>query len=86
MDPSKLSPAILDTYPAMTPPKGYETNFANPGVDGSNANSTVIVTAFLTSLTVLILLLRLYTKKFVLRRFGWDDCECFSAFDSITKD
>jgi hypothetical protein len=76
MDISQLTPAMLQKLPAMAPPPGHFTDFANPGHDGSNAHQTVVVSAVLTALTVVILLLRLYTKFVVIKAPGWDDCRC----------
>ncbi|KAL9078124.1 MAG: hypothetical protein Q9157_002951 [Trypethelium eluteriae] len=73
MDPTKLSPEMLENYPAMKPPPGKTTDLHNPGKDGSNATQTIIVTAVLTGVTVFVLLLRLWTKLLVVRSPGWDD-------------
>jgi hypothetical protein len=75
MDPTKLSHEQLKQLPAMKPPAGHRTNFANPGIDGSNATEAIIGLALLTGLTVLVLCLRLYAKIVILRTTGWDDCE-----------
>jgi len=73
MDISSLTPEMLQKLPAMKPPPGHFTNFANPAHDGSNAHQTVIVIGFLTALTVVVLLLRLYAKFVLIRSNGWDD-------------
>ena len=75
MDPSKLTPEMLSHYPAMQPPDGMRSNFGNPGIDGSNARQTIVVTAVLTGITIAVLALRLYSKVFVVKSPGWDDCE-----------
>ena len=79
MDITRLTPEMLNKMPAMKPPLGHNTNFAHPGHDGSNAQQTIIVKGFLTALTVVILLVRLYTKFVVVRSHGWDDCRCSSS-------
>ena len=75
LNPSELSPAALHAYPAMKPPQGYHTDFANPNHDGSNAVQTIVVMSVLTGVTVVVLSLRLYSKFLVTRTPGWDDCE-----------
>ncbi|KAF2234807.1 hypothetical protein EV356DRAFT_466327 [Viridothelium virens] len=79
MDPTKLSPEMLENYPAMKPPPGKTTDLHNPGKDGSNATQTIIVTAVLTGVTVFVLLLRLWTKLLVVRSPGWDDYTSIGA-------
>jgi len=86
MDISSLTPEMLQKIPAMKAPPGHFTDFANPGHDGSNAHQTVIVTGFLTALTVAVLLLRLYTKFVVIKSSGWEDCECPSSKISAITD
>ncbi|CAD6446128.1 6ea7edb6-16e3-442d-98bf-676604e58bd0 [Sclerotinia trifoliorum] len=73
MDISKLTPEMLQRMPAMKPPPGRFTDFADPAHDGSNAHQTVIVIGFLTALTVSVLLLRLYSKLVLIKAHGWDD-------------
>jgi hypothetical protein len=75
MDPTKLSHGQLKQLPAIKPPAGHRTNFANPRIDGSNATEAIISLALLTGLTVLVLCLRLYAKIVILRTTVWDDCE-----------
>lgn len=86
MDISQLTPEMLQKLPAMAPPAGHFTDFANPAHDGSNAHQTVVVSAVLTALTVVILLLRLYTKFVVIKASGWDDCRCLNSTIGIVSD
>ncbi len=70
-----LSPNELKQILAMRPPPGIIPDFANPGRDGSNERETIIGLYFLTGLTILVLLARLYTKFVVLKKHGWEDCK-----------
>lgn len=70
-----LSMQQLESTPAMKPPPGFTTDLSDPGKDGSNASQTIAAVAVLAGLTVVVLLLRLYTRFVVLRKPGWDDCK-----------
>lgn len=60
----------LHNYPYEPPPPGEIPNFVNP-----TSRGPAIVTVCYTFILLMwpILLLRLYSKVWVIRRFGWDD-------------
>ena len=70
---SKIPPSILSTLPALRPPAGVESNFANPQDRGYIQNSVMTV---LFALMVCLFANRVYIKLFVVRKVGWDDCKC----------
>ncbi|KAH9863557.1 hypothetical protein J1614_009489 [Plenodomus biglobosus] len=55
----------------MPPPPGVVPNFDNP--TESIADRVIIVAVVGAVLTIPICLVRLYTKRFILRNVGWDD-------------
>ena len=61
--------------PAMSPPAGVLPNFRNP----PNLNLYVTLTiALCISFATLAVLLRMYTKVFVVRVLAWEDCKFHS--------
>lgn len=72
---SDIPPSILNTRPALRPPAGVKSNFVNPEGRGHICNAVVTV---LFCLTVCLFANRIYTKLFIVRKTGWDDCECAS--------
>ena len=76
--PTTLTPeqsqAALRTLlegPAMSPPPGVIPNFHNP----PNLNAFVIMTVVLCfAFATLAVLLRIYTKIYILRALAWEDC------------
>lgn len=66
---------------AMPPPPGVVPNFVNPVSRGSYL---ITVNAVLLSITTLFVLMRFYTRIFLARAIGWDDCIvfCFYIFPS----
>ena len=74
--PAEIQAAILEG-PAMDPPAGLVSNFVNPeNLYTSIAGAQI---ACYTIATVAVAL-RVYTKAFITREFGWDDCELRSAY------
>ena len=60
----------------MTPPAGVLPNFHHP----ANLDVYVILTITLCiAFATLAVLLRMYTKVFILRVLAWEDCECSSS-------
>lgn len=57
---------------AMPAPPGVIANFDNPE---SIAHRVIIVSGLGAVIAIPICLVRLYTKRTILRTFGWDDCE-----------
>lgn len=57
---------------AMPPPAGVIANFDDPE---SIAHRVIIVSVLGAVIAIPICFVRLYTKRAILRTFGWDDCE-----------
>ena len=62
-------PAFED-YPLHPPPPGQISNFENPE---SRGPAIVILCSVFIGIMWPIFVLRLYSKVWVIRRFGWDD-------------
>lgn len=58
--------------PAMAPPKGVIPNLIDPE---SRAYESIVTTAVCVSLMMPFFVLRLYSRLFVTRSLGWDDCK-----------
>ena len=61
--------------PAMSPPAGILPKFHNP--PNLNIFVTLTITLCVTFATVAVLL-RMYTKVFILRALAWEDCRHYS--------
>ena len=58
--------------PAGTPPAGIQPNFDQP----ANLNTVIYITNTITLiLATLAVFIRIYTRHFLLRSMGYDDCE-----------
>ena len=58
--------------PAGTPPAGIQPNFDHP----ANLNTVIYVTKTIALiLATLAVFIRIYTRHFLLRSMGYDDCE-----------
>ena len=73
---ASLPPNILNNRPAMEPPNGLQSNFANP-----ENNSDVFKSAatFLFCLMTVSFASRVYTKVVIISRASWDDCRSSEA-------
>ena len=69
----EIDPALLATFPALSPPAGVKSNFVDPE---SRAGTFRAVAYTSLSIMMVFLLLRIYTRARVNRMFGADDCEC----------
>ena len=69
-DLAQLTPQQLSSYPLLSPPEGIRPNFGN----AENRNEPIFVVdgIFLTFMA-LFFLNRMYTKRFIVKRFSWDD-------------
>lgn len=68
-----LPPGIdLSKIPLMKPPPGMTSNFINPSSIG---NAIIIVNVIFVTLMFGFVTLRIYTKGFLSRSLGLDDCE-----------
>ena len=65
-------PADLYDVPGMPPPAGVVPNLENPY---SRGNTYTAVATTITALMIAFVLCRMYTKYFIVRKVGWDDCE-----------
>ena len=54
------------------PPPGITANFNAPNVNGTGY---IVVTIFGLVFATILTLMRLYTKAFIKRRLGWEDCK-----------
>lgn len=65
----------LSKIPLMQPPPGVTSNFINPP---SLANVIIAVQAVFLTLMLGLVILRIYTRAYLTRSLGWDDCEHFA--------
>ncbi|KAI3401820.1 hypothetical protein diail_8198 [Diaporthe ilicicola] len=79
MHPSTLNMSLYDPsmFPALAPPPGVLPNFNNPATRAPAARIVICITL---SVMILFVSLRIYTKIFVTRLFGVDDCKRFFLF------
>lgn len=70
---AELPPSVLNTLPGLQPPAGVEPNFVDPENRGYILNSVATV---LLCLMVCFFANRVYTRIFIIRKVGWDDCKC----------
>ena len=57
--------------PAAAPPSGIAPNFVNPENNYVYFVLTIVLTV---TISTLALLMRIYTKNFIIRKVGWEDC------------
>ena len=62
----------LDELPAMIPPPGVTSNFVTPYSEGRDIYITVAVCIGLITPALLI---RLFTKAYLIKRINLEDCE-----------
>ncbi len=69
-------PANLSNVPGMVPPSGVIPNFDDPHSRGEiyTAVATTIMVAMYICVTC-----KLYTKYFIVRKLGWDDCKSYKS-------
>ena len=67
---SEFANMDISRIPAMPPPPGEIPDFVNPE---SRAYGTVIALATITAVMLVFVLLRIYSKLFVVKNFGLDD-------------
>lgn len=67
---------MLDRIPTAEPPEGTLSNFVNPP---SLDSQSKIITGLMLSITIIILLLRLYTRVRIMRSWGADDCKFWTV-------
>ena len=69
--PTALPPGL--NCPGLQPPAGIIPNFVNPPSLENVQIAAAVVCLVLATLTTL---LRMYTKMFIIKAVGWEDCEC----------
>lgn len=70
MNPSQVD-ALLDG-PALAPPPGIEPNLVNPP---DKIVASYLVTCFSLAISTLAVLVRMYTRAFVVKQVNFPDCE-----------
>ena len=65
-------PTGLSDYPGMLPPPGVIPNFDNPYSRGGTY--TAVATTIMVAMFIFVAC-KLYTKSFIARKLGWDDCK-----------
>ena len=60
----------LSKLPALAPPAGVVPNFIDPE---SRAYAVLVGSGVITAVTLIFVILRLYTKAFVTKAIGWED-------------
>lgn len=61
-----------DIVGTLPPPPGIVPNFVNPE---SRAYINTVMHSVCLTLVTLFLAIRIYTRKFICRWLGWDDCK-----------
>lgn len=71
-----ISPALweqLKKVPALPPPPGVTSNLANREVP--NHFEWIITATLGFTFTTILVLIRIYTKFFIIKSHGWEDCK-----------
>lgn len=66
-----LNMSFLSHIPALAPPPGETSNFVNPECQRV---PLVVLNSVFVGLMIIFVSVRLYTKGFVTRSLGWEDC------------
>lgn len=64
--------------PAMSPPAGQTSNFIDPPYIGTKF---LVVNCVFLPIAAIALLIRTWTRLFIVRSFRWDDCESLVHID-----
>lgn len=72
---AEMSPSVLDALPALQPPAGVQSNFVNPEDRGY---VLVSVATVIICIMICFFANRVYTRLFIVRKLGRDDCKCAS--------
>ena len=72
-------PADPSDYPGMFPPPGVIPNFDDPYSRGETY--TAVATALMVAMFIFVTC-KVYTKLFIARKLGWDDCKSLQSFRS----
>lgn len=71
-----ISPALweqLKKVPALPPPPGVISNLANRDVP--DYFEWIITASLGLTFTTILVLIRIYTKCFIIKSHGWEDCK-----------
>ena len=79
---AQLPATIRDNLPALAPPPGVQSNFINPENRG---HIFIFVASLLLFLKTLFFVNRVYTKAFINRKLGWDDCKYLPGTEEPDK-
>ena len=71
-----ISSQLLAKIPAGRPPPGVKPNFVDPP---SLKGSVIAVNVVFMALATTVVALRIYTRRVLIKRFGWDDYVCIVA-------
>ena len=77
-----MSDFPVNQYPAFPPPYGVTPNFNDPA---TRAPAVIVACALCLVLLWPIVVLRMYTKTFILKHFGWDDGMWMIPFDVMSS-
>lgn len=70
-----MDPAYYTSLPAGLPPENVLPNFDYPETRAPTAHVAMGISL---AVATVFLMLRLYTKFFIMKLWGWDDCEYIS--------
>ncbi len=75
---------IMDfsNIPAAAPPPGMVSNFSDPK---TLSTSLIVLNAIFLSIMLIVVGARLYSRAFLSRAIGWDDCKCRWMLLSSTR-
>ena len=76
---SEQAPGAPPEIGGLPPPSGVIPNFTDP--DSITTIAIVVAIVFL-SLTTVTTSIRCYTKLFLIRKHGWDDCQLKHIYSS----
>ena len=72
--PTALPPGL--NCPGLPPPEGVIPNFVDPP---TLEHVQIAATVVCLTLAVFTTVLRMYTKVFIIKAIGWEDCKCGSV-------
>lgn len=72
MDNEKLK-QLIGELPGMEPPLGEVPNLINPP---TMENINLLCQVSCLTLSTVCVLIRMYTKIYIIRSHGWEDCTC----------
>ena len=82
MASTSAAPAAPSIVGGLSPPPGVTPNFIDPYSIIKAVHPAVVMTVVFTTVTTW---LRLYTRFYIIKAHGWEDCELFSLPVSATR-